>query len=91
MLHPFTREELEELMRSKKSTSPNATMFRGQSGGTRYLLWCFTESGIYMLMTVLRGDLATQQSLDSSYSRHERLHYRASGFNRQVRVHLAKT
>lgn len=24
--------------------------------------WAFTESGIYMLMTVLRGDLATQQS-----------------------------
>ena len=24
--------------------------------------WAFTESGIYMLMTVLRGNLATQQS-----------------------------
>lgn len=37
-------------------------MFRGQSGGTRYLPWCFTESGVYMLMTVLKGDLATRQS-----------------------------
>ena len=58
----ITREELEELVRSKKSTSPNDTMFRGQSGGTRYLPWCFTESGVYMLMTVLKGDLAIQQS-----------------------------
>lgn len=58
----LTREELDELMRSKKSTSRNKTMFRGQSGGTRYLPYAFTESGIYMLMTVLRGELATQQS-----------------------------
>lgn len=25
--------------------------------------WAFTESGIYMLMTVLKGDLATRQSI----------------------------
>ena len=37
-------------------------MFRGQSGGTRYLPWCFTESGVYMLMTVLKGELAVRQS-----------------------------
>jgi len=58
----ITREELEELVRSKKSTSRENTVFKGQSGGTRYLPWCFTESGLYMLMTVLRGELATQQS-----------------------------
>ena len=58
----ITREELDELVRSKFSTSRDGSIFRGQSGGTRYLPWCFTESGIYMLMTVLRGDLATQQS-----------------------------
>ena len=58
----ITREELEELVRSKKSTSRDDTLFKGQSGGTRYLPWCFTESGVYMLMTVLRGKLATQQS-----------------------------
>ena len=58
----ITREELDELVRSKISTSRDGSIFRGQSGGTRYLPWCFTESGIYMLMTVLRGDLATQQS-----------------------------
>ena len=31
-------------------------------GGARYLPWAFTEQGIYMLMTVLKGDLAIQQS-----------------------------
>lgn len=31
-------------------------------GGTRYLPYAFTEQGIYMLMTVLKGDLATRQS-----------------------------
>ena len=49
----LTKEEF-EILRSKILTS--------SWGGTRYLPWCFTESGIYMLMTVLKGDLATQQS-----------------------------
>ncbi len=31
-------------------------------GGTRYLPYAFTEQGIYMLMTVLKGDLAIRQS-----------------------------
>ena len=29
----------------------------------RYLPYGFTEQGIYMLMTVLKGDLATKQSI----------------------------
>lgn len=31
-------------------------------GGTRKMPYAFTEQGIYMLMTVLRGELATKQS-----------------------------
>ena len=31
-------------------------------GGTRKRPYAFTESGIYMLMTVLKGDLAVKQS-----------------------------
>lgn len=58
----ITREELDNLVRSKNFTSREESMFRGQSGGTRYLPWCFTESGIYMLMTVLKGELAVNQS-----------------------------
>ena len=49
----LTREEVENL-RSKNSTS--------SWGGSRYLPYVFTEQGIYMLMTVLKGNLAIQQS-----------------------------
>lgn len=42
-------------LRCKISTS-------NQRGGRRYNPYVFTEQGIYMLMTVLRGDLATRQS-----------------------------
>ena len=48
---------------SKKSTSRNPSFFAGQMGGTRKLPYAFTEQGIYMLMTVLRGELAVKQSL----------------------------
>jgi len=58
----LTREEVDELVRSKILTSRDEGLFKGQSGGTRYLPWCFTESGIYMLMTVLKGELAVRQS-----------------------------
>ena len=32
------------------------------SGGRRYMPFVFTEAGIYMLMTVLKGELAVKQS-----------------------------
>ncbi len=51
----LTREELKDL-RSKNSTS--------SWGGSRYLPRAFTEEGIYMLMTVLKGELAVKQSID---------------------------
>ena len=49
----LTKEELENL-RCKNFTS--------SWGGTRYLPYAFTEQGVYMLMTVLHGKLATKQS-----------------------------
>ena len=49
----LTRDEFENLM-SKKSTS--------SWGGRRKPPKVFTEQGIYMLMTVLRGELAIKQS-----------------------------
>ncbi len=36
--------------------------FTSSWGGPRYLPNAFTEQSIYMLMTVLRGDLAVKQS-----------------------------
>ena len=35
----------------------------GIKGGRTSLPWAFTEQGLYMLMTILKGDLATKQSL----------------------------
>lgn len=49
----LTKEEWENL-RCKNFTS--------SWGGLRYLPMAFTEQGIYMLMTVLRGELAVNQS-----------------------------
>ena len=46
---------------SKKSTLNKSGNLRGFN--TKYLPYAFTEQGIYMLMTVLRGELATKQSL----------------------------
>ena len=58
----LTREEVEELVRCKNFTSRADNLFKGQAGGARYLPHSFTEQGIYMLMTVLKGGLATRQS-----------------------------
>ncbi len=46
--------EMEEILRCK--------IFTSSWGGTRYNPYAFTEQGIYMLMTVLKGDLAVTQS-----------------------------
>lgn len=51
-----------DFVRSQFVTSRNETLFSGQEGGQRYLPYAFTEQGIYMLMTVLKGDLAIKQS-----------------------------
>ncbi|MBR4556238.1 MAG: ORF6N domain-containing protein [Clostridiales bacterium] len=56
----LTRIEVEELSRSKILTSMQTA---GIKGGRAYLPYVFTEQGIYMLMSVLKGDLATSQSI----------------------------
>ena len=55
----LTKKETEELSRSQNVTSIQVV---GVKGGRSYRPYAFTESGIYMLMTVLKGELATQQS-----------------------------
>lgn len=50
----LTGNEFTEILRCKNFTS--------SWGGTRYFPYAFTEQGVYMLMTVLRGDLAVRQS-----------------------------
>lgn len=63
---------------SKKLTSPK-NYFSGQSGGTRKLPYVFAEQGIYMLMTVLKGNLATKQSIAL-----------IDAFNQQVKNNVVK-
>ena len=42
--------------------SKNLTLELEQGKYSKYLPYAFTEQGIYMLMTVLKGELATKQS-----------------------------
>ena len=51
----LTKEEFDELILMCKNCTSSW-------GGTRKLPYAFTEQGIYMLMTVLRGELAVKQS-----------------------------
>lgn len=53
----LTKAETETVLRSKKSTTNELSSKR------RYNPYAFTEQGIYMLMTVLKGDLAIKQSI----------------------------
>ena len=56
----LTWEEADEISRCKNFTSIMQTP--GTKGGRTTLPYAFTESGIYMLMTVMRGPLAVEQS-----------------------------
>ena len=57
----LSKNEVIAISRSKKSTAIMQTV--GKKGGRTSLPYAFTEQGIYMLMTVLEGDLATKQSI----------------------------
>ena len=57
----ISKEESEYLSRCKKFTSIMQTA--GMKGGRAYLPYAFTEQGIYMLMTVLKGEKAVEQSI----------------------------
>ena len=53
----LNEDEVQELSRSKFST-----LHKGRGSNIKYSPYAFTEQGIYMLMTVLKGDLAVIQS-----------------------------
>ena len=57
----LTRDEVDNLVMCQIVTSRTTRMFQGQSGGRRKLPYVFTEQGIYMLATVLKGELAETQ------------------------------
>ena len=58
----LSKEEL-KVVKSQIVTSQRSDFFAGQEGGRRKLPNVFTEQGIYMLSTVLRGELAVKQSI----------------------------
>lgn len=68
-------DKLVELVKSQFVTSQNINYFEGQEGGRRKLPYAFTEQGIYMLATVLRGELAEQQSIFIMRTFREMRHY----------------
>ena len=57
----LSASDLDDLARSKKLTARMWTI--GNTGGRTTFPYAFTEQGIYMLMTVLKGELATKQSI----------------------------
>ena len=58
----LSKEEI-DLVKSQNVTSPNDNFYSGQTGGRRKPPYAFTEQGIYMLATVLKGEIAEQQSI----------------------------
>ena len=70
----LTREEV-ETVKSQIVISRENNFFEGQGGGRRTLPYAFTEQGIYMLATVLRGELAEQQSIFIMRAFREMRHY----------------
>ena len=61
LMFQLTKEETDSISRCRNFTSIMQTT--GMKGGRVYLPHVFTEQGIYMLMTVLKGELAVRQSL----------------------------
>ena len=53
----LTKDEI-DFVKSQFATSRNQNMYTGQDGGRRKAPYAFIEQGIYMLATVLRGELA---------------------------------
>lgn len=63
----YTSSSRNNLMSQNVTSNSETGILRCQNGtsswgGARYLPHAFTEQGIYMLMTVLKGELATKQS-----------------------------
>ena len=85
----LTREEVESV-KSQIVISRENNFFEGQCGGRRTLPYAFTEQGIYMLATVLRGELAEQQSIFIMRAFREMRHYinQNQQFVTQAEMHL---
>ena len=70
----LTKEEV-ETVKSQFVISPESNFYSGQEGGRRKPPFAFTEQGIYMLATVLKGEVAEQQSIFIMRAFREMRHY----------------
>ena len=86
-----SRRKEYEVVKSQFATSRETGFFSGQEGGRRKLPYAFTEQGIYMLSTVLRGELAVKQSVFIMRAFREMRHFIANNaalFDRISKVEL---
>ena len=58
----LTKDEV-EMVKSQIVTSPNSNFYSGQEGGRRKPPYAFTEQGITMLATVIKGETAERQNI----------------------------
>ncbi len=58
----LTKKDI-DFIKSQFVTLPNKALFIDDEGGNRKLPYAFTEQGIYMLATVLKGNIAERQSI----------------------------
>ena len=70
----LTKTETEEFC-SHESENLKSQIATSSWGGKRKLPYAFTEQGIYMLATVLKGELAEQQSIFIMRAFREMRHY----------------
>ena len=54
----LTSNEVNEISRCKNCTAMSLIQTKGMHGGRVTLPYAFTEQGVYMLMTVLKGDVS---------------------------------
>jgi hypothetical protein len=73
----LTKEEITSV-KLQNVTSPDSHFYTGQKGGSRKPPYAFTEQGIYMLATVLKGKVAEQQSISIMRAFREMRHFIAS-------------
>ena len=73
----LTKEEV-KVVKSQIVISSDTSFFAGQSGGRRKPPYAFTEQGIYMLGTVLRGQVADQQTIYIMRAFREMRHFYAN-------------
>lgn len=73
----LTNEEV-QAVKSQIVTSQDNAFFTGQTGGRRKPPKAFTEQGIYMLGTVLRGEVANQQTIFIMRAFREMKHFMAN-------------